>query len=169
MFLFFLLKNPNFCYLWKHFKIKNENPAGWICFVGIEEQNSVSKWNINEEWNGIVLYFLSMFWINGIRGGGWLCLGEREIELCHARRKFYQGTVLQTHSSSPGLVYGFVICVAILDFLSPSGWKGQSQGSAGMLLLSHTLSGGPSRDSDSTGIWVILSALFPLACTQPGP
>lgn len=73
-----------------------------------------------------------------------------------------------TRSSSAGIVYGFVICVAILDFFSPSGWRRWSQASAGMLLLSHTLSGGPSRDSDSTVIWVILSALFPLACTQPG-
>lgn len=130
----FLLKNSNFCYLWKHFKIKNENPAGWICFAGIQEQSCVSKWVVSEEWYGIVLYFLFMFWLsNFIRGVGWLCLGDREIEFCHARRKIYQGIVLQTCGSSPGLRGFFVICVAILDFFSPGAHHAGGDGARALL------------------------------------
>lgn len=90
--------------------------------MGIQEQNHVSKLSVSEEWYGIVLYFLFMFWLrNFIRGVGWLCLGEKEIELCHPRRKIYQGIALQTCSSSPGLRIFFVICdLFVLWWKNPS-------------------------------------------------
>lgn len=88
------------------------------------------KWRII--WDSSLFSFI--FWLhNFTRGGGWLCLGEREIELCHARRKIYQGIVFQTRGSPPGLVYGFVISVAILDFFSPGAHEAGGDGARALL------------------------------------
>lgn len=60
-------------------------------------------------------------------------MGEREIELCHARKKICQGIQFQTCGSSPGVVHGFVICVAILDFFSPGAHQAAGDGARAVL------------------------------------